>query len=93
MSNQRSYCKQMTLAQIMLLNICSGDIEVNPFPKKNTKNSFSHWNLNGIVAHNFSKVSLLQAMVTTHEYDIICLLETFLDSSFNSLDHQINIEG
>ena len=92
MSNQRFYCKLMTLALTTLLIICSGDIETNPGPKKNTKISFCHWNLNGIAAHNFSKVSLLQAMATTHEYDIICLSETFLDSSFSSLDDRINIQ-
>ena len=43
----------------MLLIICSGDIETNPGPKKNTKISFCHWSLNEIAAHNFSKVSLL----------------------------------
>ena len=32
-------------------------------------------------------------MATTHEFDIICLSETFLDSSFNSLYDRINIEG
>ena len=65
MSNQRFYCKLMTLALTMLLIICSGDIETNPGPKKNTKISFCHWNLNGIVAHNFSKVSLPQDMAIT----------------------------
>ena len=63
----------------MVLIICSGDIETNPGPKKNTKISFCHWNLNRIAAQNISKVSLLQ--------------ETFLDSSFNSLDDPINIKG
>ena len=78
MSNQRFYCKLMTLALIMLLVICSGDIETNPGPlpppqKKKIKNtmSFCHWSLNGIAAHNFSKVSLRQAMASTHEDDII----------------------
>ena len=32
-------------------------------------------------------------MATAHEYDIICLWKTFLDSSFNLLDDPINIEG
>ena len=33
-------------------------------------------------------------MATTHEYDIIYLSGTFLDSSFNSLDDRIkDIEG
>ena len=49
--------------------------------------------LNRVVPHNFSRVSLLQAMGATTEYDIICLLETFLDSLFNSLGDRINIEG
>ena len=96
MSNERFYCKRMTLALIMLLIICSGAIETNPGPpppkKKNTTMSFCHWSLNGIAAHNFSKVSLQQAMTSTHEYDIICLPETFLDTSFNSIDDRINIE-
>ena len=93
MSNQRLYWKLMTLALIMLLIICSGDVETNPGPKKNIKISLCHRNFNGIAAWNLSKVSLLQAMATTHEYDIICLSGTFLGSSFNSLDDLINIEG
>ena len=32
-------------------------------------------------------------MATTHEYDIICLSETFFDFLFNSHDDGINIEG
>ena len=63
MSNQRFYWKLMTLVLIMLLIICSGDIETNPGPKKNNKISFCHWNFNGIAACNFS---VLQAMATTH---------------------------
>ena len=67
MSSQRFYCKLTTLVLIMLLFICSGDVETNPSLKKNTKISFCHWNLNRIAGHNFSKVSLLQALATTHE--------------------------
>ena len=76
----------------MFLIICSSDIETNPGPKKNTKISICYWYLNGTAVHNFSKVSLLQAIATKHEYDIKCLLETFLDSLFNAHDNQINIE-
>ena len=32
-------------------------------------------------------------MATTNEHDIICLLEMFPDSSFNSFDDRINVEG
>ena len=63
----------MTLALIILLIICGGDIETNPGSKKNTKTSFCHCNFNGIAAHNVFIVSLLQAMATTHGYDIIRL--------------------
>ena len=71
-----------TFALIMLLILCSGDIKTSPGPKKNTKGSFCHWNLNRIAAHNLSKVSLLQAMATTHDYGI-CLSETLLDDRIN----------
>ena len=49
------------------LFIC-GDVELNPGPK-NTKSScyFSvcHWNLNRTPAHDFSKLSLIEAYNTT----------------------------
>ena len=61
----------------------SGDIEENPGPKHNSsqKLSICHWNLNSIAAHNFIKVSLLIAYNSIHKYNIICLSETYLDSS------------
>ena len=78
---------------MMLVIICSGDIDINSGPKKNNKISFCHWNFNGIAAHNFLKVSLLEAMATKYECDIICRSEAFLDSSINLLDDRIKIEG
>ena len=73
----------------MFLIICSDDIETNPGSKNNIKMSFCRWNLNGIAVHNISKVSLLQAMATTHDHNIISWLKTVLASSFNSLDDQL----
>ena len=63
-----------------LLMLC-GDIESNPGPRPNSSQSFSicHWNLNSIKAHNFSKISLLRAYNGIHNYDIICLSETYLN--------------
>ena len=49
--------------------------------------------LNGLAAHNFNKVSLQQALSATHDYDIICFSETFLDSSISNDDRRINIKG
>ena len=69
------------------------DIELNPGPKRNAAQTFSicHWNLNSICEHNFAKLSLLRAYVSVHKFDIICLSETYLDSS---IDHKsLEISG
>ena len=43
--------------------------------------------------HNFIKVSLLQTLAVTNDYDIICLTETFLDSLVENDDDWISIPG
>ena len=88
-----SYGGQLREGFIQLLIFCSGDVEVNPGPKIKRQLSFFHWNLNGLAAHSFIKVSLLQALAVTHNYDIVCLSETFLDSSVSNEDERIRIEG
>ena len=55
---------------------CCGDIEENPGPKYSSP-TFCHWNLNRLTAHDSTKISLLQVYITQHNYDIICLTETF----------------
>ena len=80
---------------ILLLLICAGDIELSPGPRKNNTSyifSFCHWNLNSIAAHNFSKLSLLEAYNVQHKFDMICLLETFLDSSIPTNDERLNMK-
>ena len=67
-----------------LLNCC-GAIEINPGPNKSPL-TFCHWNLNGIAAHDFIKISLLQGYTTDGNIDIICLSETFLNSSLDGDD-------
>lgn len=42
------------------------------------KIKFCHWNLNGLTAHDITKVSLLQALPLTRDYDVFCLSKTFL---------------
>ena len=69
-----------------------GDIEKKTGPKYSSL-TFCHWNLNGLTAHDSIKISLLQAYVTQHNYDIICLSETFLTSSIDSSDTRILIDG
>ena len=72
-----------------------GDIESNPGPRPNSGQSFSvcHWNLNSIVAHNFSKISLLKAYNAIHTYDIIRLSETYLNNHTLSDNNNLKIPG
>ena len=74
-----------------LLFRCS-DIEANPGPKYSSL-TFCHWNLNGLTAHDSIKISLLQTYITQHNYDIICLSKTFLNSSIETNDDRISIDG
>ena len=72
-----------------------GDIEVNPGPKKNCSTSFSicHWNLNSLMAHNYVKLSSLQAYNTVYKHDVICLSETYIDNSVPSDESYLNFSG
>ena len=74
------------------LLLCCGDIEKNPGPKYSSL-KFCHWNLNGLTAHDSIKISLLQAYIIQNNYDIICLSETFLNSSIQTNDDRISIDG
>ena len=76
-----------------LLLLLSGDVELNPGPKRNYSNAFSicHWNLNSISAHNYAKVFLLKAYTAIHKFDIICISEIYLDSSTSSDDNNLEI--
>ena len=68
------------------------DIAENPGPIYSSL-TFCHWNLNGLTAHDSTKISLLQAYITQHNYAIICLTETFLNFSILSDDNRIKIDG
>ena len=73
--------------------IRSGDVELNPGPNKSSSLTFFHWNLNGIAAHDFSKISLIQSHALSYNIDIIFLSETFLDSSIETNNPKLNIPG
>ena len=53
---------------------CCGDIEEN-LGTKYSSLTFCHLNLNGLTAHDSTKISLLQMYITQQNYDIICLTE------------------
>ena len=73
----------------------SGDAEVNPGPKPSSSQSFSicHWNLNSVSVHNYIKLSLLRAYVSSHKFDVICISETCFDSDTSTVDENLEIVG
>ena len=81
---------------LIVLIICD-DIELDPVSKKDEPcDNFSlcHWNLNSIAAHDFSKLSLLEAYNSHHMCGIISLSETYLqDSSVPYDDPRLNSSG
>ena len=84
-------CNLLCWLYILFITL-SWDVEPNPSPKcKATQtHSICHWNLNSICAHNFAKLSLLRTYVSVHKFDIICLSETYLDSSIDDESSEIS---
>ena len=78
-----------------LLLMLSDDVEINPGPSSNCKESFSicHWNLNSISAHDYFKLFCLKAYIILHKFDIICSSETYLDSTITTNDDTLQIPG
>ena len=64
---------------------------MNPGPRKSSALKFCHWNLNGLAAYGFNKLSLLEGCINVNDIDIICLSETFLDSSVPIDDNRLGI--
>ena len=73
----------------------SGDVEENPGPKPSSSQSFStsHWNLNSISAHNYIKLSLLRAYVSTNKFEAIFISETYLNSDSSTVDENLELVG
>ena len=80
---------------ISILIYLSGDIETNPGPLTNYSQGFKicHWNLNSLPTDNFVKIPHLEAYAISHNIDIICLSETFLDTSYSNDDTRLHLTG
>ena len=72
----------------ILLVLLSGDVEINPGPKRTPKANLS-------ICHyiNYDKLSLLRAYLAFHNFDIIFLSETYLNSSNSPDDETLEIPG
>ena len=82
----------ITLIHLYIL-LLSNDIEKNPGPRLFGNLSICFWNLNSIMAHNFQKISSIIAYNSIHKYDLICLGETYLNSSITSDNQDLIIDG
>ena len=54
---------------------------------------FRHWDLNGLAAHEFFKLYLLEGDINVNDIDFICLSKTFLYSSISIDDSRLSISG
>ena len=62
-------CELSFVAHFMLLLLLrSGGIEKTWRPKKSSLVKFCLWNLNRLAAHDFVKISLTGAFITTHNF-------------------------
>ena len=61
--------------------LLSGDVETNPGPETL---DFCCWNLNSITAHDFLRVSLIEAYNSVFNYDLTGIVETHLDNTVDN---------
>ena len=77
-------------ASKFLFTFCA-DIHPNPGPFDDGFFKFCHWNCNSLKAHNFSRISSIQAYNAIHNFNIIAISETALTNEIS--DDKIDIPG
>ena len=83
------YCFQCFLFQ-NFLSQC-GNIKKNPGHKCSSLR-FCFCNLNGLTAHDYIEITLIQGCITDQNFDTVCLPETFLNSSIQNDDRKLKID-
>ena len=77
-----SFAKKLPPWLSTLLLLISNDIEENPGPGyHNNFFNFMNWNLNSLATNNFTRVQLIEAHNSLHNYDLISICETSLTDS------------
>ena len=79
-------CYPMSLRFLLLL---AGDIHPNPGPLRG-KLRLGHWNLNSLLTRNKSKISLIEALQATENFDLFGISETFLNDKTKKNDLEIH---
>ena len=80
----------------IMLILLTCDIKSNPGPRRSDSCynfSICHWNLNSMTAHNFEKINILEAYNTINKFDVICLSESYFDSSIASDNDNLKAES
>ena len=94
----------LSISRFIILHRCESITSAESFPnfggmvsgpRSNTDETFSvcHWNLNSLLANNNNKLSLLRAYIAIHKFDVICLSDTYLDTTVASDDENLEITG
>ena len=69
-------------------------VTLNSTQDQKTQNiSLCNWTFNSTAAHDFAKFSALKALNTTKNFDFICLLECYLDSTILSDNKSLCLDG
>ena len=79
------------ISNLKHLLLLSGDIEANLALKHSSNIKFCYCNLSGLAAHDFIKVPLVEVFIKRNNLDIVCLLQTFLDSTIPNNDVIVQI--
>ena len=77
------------ILQLILLQ--NDDAEINPDPRKTKLNSFlsCHWNVNSFISNKMATLYQIGAYSTIYKYNVICISETYFDSSLSVNDKRI----
>ena len=72
-----------------------GDIESNSRPVKDKFRNISccPWNVNSLVAHNYSKQPHFEAYNSVYNYEFICISETYFYSSNSLIIDHVQLSG
>ena len=70
-----------------------GNIELNPGPKQSFINVFSICRWISSLAYSYAKIFLLKPYIAIKRFDIICISETYLNSSTSPDDNNLEISS
>ena len=82
-----------TIYFLHILLLQQGDIETNPGPQIEKKISWSHCNVNSLIAPKLYKLFQLEPYNSVYKHDFVWISETFFHSSIQGGDKNIQLNG